>query len=493
MLKKIMTLVVLALFLGSIFGGVSVLAQDGQEDVIEVVIPITYLQLLNTDYEVFSPYLSEQEGHVALEELEDGGILWTITKELQDDLTETMLGAIEGIPQMVEFDWLVSIEMSDDSTFDVYMDPSFDDFEQINQTEISDVLFFLKSYGYSLWVYEGIGYDDVDFVVNYFNSETTSLVYTENYSVLDLIAEDNYLEITYAEDDLARMNLTQAELIAEIEQMDGHISYALNEYGDVVQKVEAGVPTSLFVSLLNDIDARLISDENLSSFVDFQISDDSYQYYVTVDTATFDEAQEAEYTALLSDFAETVWLYFNKTYENNYVILYFMDSSNGNLVKGVLIPQKDLATVGETVEVVFPYELVSYLDQELVDFVELMLEDGYVAISQNKDGDIVTLMTKEYFDQQIDSLHELIGLFTANPLFEETASILKIEENEDFSEIDVFVDAATFDEAAEEIVTTQIGNTIGTYWVLTGQLDDAGFVLHFIDNDTGEVIKSVEH
>ena len=70
---------------------------------------------------------------------------------------------------------------------------------------------------------------------------------------------------------------------------------------------------------------------------------------------------------------------------------------------------------------------------------------------------------------------------------------MMIEENEDFSEINVYVDAATFDDNAEELVTAQIGGTVGTYWVLTGQFDPNGFVLHFLDNDTGEVIKSVNY
>ena len=336
MLKKVFSFVLAGLIFAGLFNGMSVQAQDGQEEV-KILIPITYLQLLYTNYELFSPYLLEQNGHVAIEELEDGSILWTLTQTHQDELIETMVAALEGIPQLVDFDWLVSIEMSNDITFNVFLDPIVEAYEQLNQEELSDLLYFLMRYGYTLWVYEGVGYEDVNFVVNYYNSETTILVYTENYSVLDLIEVEKYAEITYAADDLERMNLTQMELIAEIEQMDGHLSYEINDNGDVVQKIEARVLTSLFASILSDIEAVLASDEVLSSFVDFQISEDSYEYYLIVDEAVFDEIQEEEYIALFSDFAENMWLYANRTYENNFVTLFFMDATSGEQVKSVLI------------------------------------------------------------------------------------------------------------------------------------------------------------
>ena len=502
MLKKILILVVVALLMGSVFGGMPVMAQDSAEDVVEIVIPKTYFLLLNVSSEAMASVFSEEEGHISIEELEDGSVVWTVTKELQDGLVELMTSVIESIPELVEFDWLSAVELSENTVFDVYIDPKIEAINLIDENEFKDLLYFIMSYGYSLWIYEGIGNEDVSFQVNFLNSETTELLDRFEYQLSDLLPSDEigeisaskeYAEITYAGKDLERMGLSKEALIAQFDSMEGHLSYEINAQGDVVQRVSVDAQTELISSTLRDLLASLESDERLSAFVDFNLSNDLYEYFLVVDPVAFDAAQEEIFIEMFLDTAEDCWMYFNETYEEHVIALYVVDAESGDLIKGMLLPQNEMAETGEVVEIFMPNDILVTLGYTLMDMSSLMLKEGYVSVTVNNDGDITTVVEKEYYDQEIEEVHDRMAQIASNSAVNGLESIVMIEENEDFSEINVYVDAATFDEGAEELVTAQIGGTVGTYWVLTGQFDSDGFVLHFLDNDTGEVIKTVEY
>ena len=502
MKKRLFILIVLCFVLGNVLGIVG--AQDGTDDVVEIVIPKKYLVLNDFTASSFCEAYAEDDGFVACEEMDTLDVALTLTQEYQTQLINDCVNYILDIQE--KLDWLEELTINDELTaFNLYFDV-----DELTEEEYYSFYNYFNSAYFYLTTFRGLGNENVEFSINLYDIATKQYLIANTGTLEDIYPDINYVEILFSEDDFARIGKNSAELTEELSLEPGFISSEYDAEGnwkivitDELQQKLMYKTNTLFFAYVFHTDSE---DQNLGVFGSdetgyfFTIDDEDvpmkpnslefgyvdekmYDYVFYVDRALFNSDEEEAMIGFVESILPDYWFYAKQPKEERFAYIYFVDFEKQETFKIFYMPESAFGYMGETVDI---YILPDGFDS-FEDFAKESIENGFIYVYQNETGEYIGVITQEMFDGLIEKFHEnfLDLLFL-------TDENVKVVENQDFTEFRVLIPTDELTEEMETKLTENINNVVNVIHTMISITEKDYFTIEFVDADTGEVLKTVE-
>ena len=504
MSKKILILVVVALLMGSVFGGMPVMAQESAEDVVEIVIPKKFLVINDFTASSFCANYTEEDGFVACEEMEDFDVSLTLTQAYQTQLIDDCVNYILAIQE--ELDWLEELTINDDLTgFNLYFDV-----DELTEEEYHLFYSYFNSAFYYLNVFQGLGNDNVEFSINLYDMESQQYLIAHTATLEDIIPEIVYVEILFTDEDFERIGKNSEDLKEELSLESGFFSSEYDAQGnweivitdELQQKLMYRTNTLFFAYVFHteSEDQTLgvfgsdesgyffsIEDEDIPmkpNSLEFGYVDEKmYDYVFYVDKALFNSDEEQAMIKFVESLMPDYWLYAKQPKEERYVSIYFSDFEKQETFKIFYIPEDAFGYEGELAEI----KMISDNFESFEEFAKESIENGFIYAYINEAGEYISVGTQEKVDRLVEKLHKNL-----NALLNLTDENVKVVENEDFTEFRVSIPADSLTDEMEAMLTENINNVVYVIHTMVSITDKDTFTIEFVDANSGEVLKTIE-
>ena len=520
MSKKILILVVVALLMGSVFGGILVMAQDSTEDVFTILMPSRFFlieDMSRLDYCAGFDAYDESDGFFSCSPQENGGVALSVNAafreiliQLEKDFINQKIDEYEGVEAS-----LVDQDV-DGTTLSVFVDSSVANNDELNLF-IEDFIHFF----YSVQIYYGANDQDRDFTLDLVEFNEKSLIASYDFSLFDYYPDAVSVEVTYSENDLQRLGMTQEALKDSFAYEAGHISSYINENGDLVHVItdihQRNIINNLFSQFFGysnrDIFANEFSDADddldvniiyaganggfatLDDFSDLPEKPESLEYAIVdeemvyfsfyVDEDIFTKNDEINIINYSSEIVSDYWLFSNQTYDENFAIFQFFDSETENLIEAVYFPMYTMIYDGDIFELFFPANLYSGLEEfgNKFNYNRGNILHTYMDSKKN----YIVVITRENYEGVVNFLHEDFDEY-----FSSMGIVDLVEESDDFSYYKVVIDSNNFTtENENKIFFELVDGAKGTLFLISGYEKDM-ITIEFVDANSGEVLKTIE-
>lgn len=514
MKKRLFVLIVLCFILGNVLGIVG--AQDGTDDVIEIVIPKRFFltdDISRFDYCTGFDVYDESDGFFSCDLHENGSVELLVNVAFREILIEKEKDFINQ-----EIDKYEGVEASivdqdvDGVILSVFITPSL-----VNNDDLNYFIESFIDFYYRVQLYYGANDQDQEFVLDLVDFDEKSLIASYGLSLFQYYPDAVQVEVTYSEKDLKRLDISQEALKDSFPLQAGHISSYVNDNGDLVHVISSihkrNLINNLFARFLAYSSSDIFSDENnnqdiniiyagadggyttLEDFSDipekpesleFAILDEEMIYFsFYVDEDSFSQNDEINIINFSSEIVSEFWLFNNLAYEDRFTIFQFFDSETENLIEAVYFPMNTMVYDGDVFKLFFQSDLYSGLEEFGIkfDYNEKNILYSYMDSKNN----YILVVTSDNYEEVVNYLHEQFDQYYSSM---ETVDL--IEESEDFSYYKVVIDSINFTtENENKILFELVDGAKSSLFLLSGYEKDK-IVIEFVDADSGEVLKTVE-